>query len=67
MFEFNSLAHRYYLEDLERTARHDIAERIHRERTGSISISFGNLMTLLGKAFSPFGSGQPGHHMADRF
>ena len=66
MFEFNSLAHRYYLEDLERAARHDIAERIHRDRVGFNWMPFSNLMKLLGKAFSPFGSSKHSSQMTER-
>ncbi len=61
MLEFNTLAVRYYLEDLERAAKHDIAEQIHRERAGSFGKGFAALMQTLVDAFSPFTAGRPHH------
>lgn len=54
MYELNTLAHRYYLEDLERAARHDIAMQRHRETNGSLGSLIRDLIRLLGGAFSPF-------------
>ena len=55
MYELNSLAHRYYLEDLERAARHDIAMQRYSERNGSLVSLIRDLVRTLGGAFSPFG------------
>lgn len=59
MYELNSLAHRYYLEDLERAAHHAIAEQMHRERSGSSGGLIRDLMRVLGEAFSPFARRDP--------
>lgn len=61
MWELNTLAIRYYLEDVERAARHDIAEQKHRERTGSFQTLFSGLMQAVAGAFSPFAPKSPGH------
>lgn len=59
MFELNSLAHRYYLEDLERAARHDIALQKHREKTVSVGAAIRDLIDVLARAFSPFARRNP--------
>ena len=58
MWDVNTLAVRYYLEDLERAAKHDIAQQKHRQRTGSFHSLFSDLMRFVGSAFSPF-AGKP--------
>ncbi|MDO8310983.1 MAG: hypothetical protein Q7T25_03490 [Sideroxyarcus sp.] len=64
MWDLNTLAVRYYLEDFERAAKHDIAEQKHRGRTGSIGRTVVDLMRILGSAFSPFAVTQ--HHHSDQ-
>lgn len=54
MWDLNTLAFRYYLEDAERAAHHDLAEQKHRERSGSFQSLLTDLMQVLTSVYSPF-------------
>ncbi len=57
----------YYLDDIERAARRDIAQQARFDRARTFGEVFADLMGLVARAFSPFGSAKPAHSgRADR-
>lgn len=53
MWYLNTLAFCYCLEDIQRAAHHDMAEKKHRERTGPNETWLSGLMRIVGAALSP--------------